>query len=343
MNASAELQPTNNSGLDSRVPGLAVRNLRRTFGESTAVNGVSFEVPRGEVLSILGPNGAGKTTTVRMCSTLLTPTSGRIAVDGVDAVAKPRHARRRLGLVLGGDRGFYARASARDNLLFFADVAAVPSKRRTARVDQVLDEVALTDRQHDPVHQFSRGMLGRLHIARALLAEPALLLLDEPTNGLDPDIAWDIRQLIAHLATRGTSIVLTTHYLAEAEQLANSILLLRRGSSVVHGPVQAITEHAAVAHTTTCSFPGTQTAPSPDELVNALRQHPGCTRVVSTTVHQRHHLQITWPGEPDLELLAHIAQQLRFAAPADTRTRAATLEDAYLAIIEAPTEAGATD
>lgn len=343
MNESARLHQKDSARRGGRVPGLVVRDLRRTFGESTAVDGVSFEVPRGEVFSILGPNGAGKTTTVRMCSTLLTPTSGHIAVDGVDAVARPRHARRRLGLVLGGDRGFYARASARDNVLFFADVAAVSSKRRTARVDQVLEEVALTDRQHDPVHHFSRGMLGRLHIARALLAEPALLLLDEPTNGLDPDIAWDIRQLIADLATRGTSIVLTTHYLAEAEQLANSILLLRRGRSVVHGPVQAITEHAAAAHTTTCSLPGTQHDPSPDELVTSLRQHQACTRVVSTTVHQRHHLQITWPGEPDLELLAHTAQQLRFAAPADTRTRAATLEDAYLAIIEAPAETGATD
>lgn len=194
----------------------------------------------GEIVGLLGPNGAGKTTTVRMCATLLTPTSGRVFVDGIDAVAHPSAARRRTGLVLGGDAGFYSRASARKNLLFFADVAGVRTGDRRKRVADALAAVSLTDRANDPVRDFSRGMKQRLHIARALLGRPSLLLLDEPTTGLDPQIAVEIRALIRSLADDGAGILLTSHHLGEVEQLADRVQVIAQGREIAAGTVAEI-------------------------------------------------------------------------------------------------------
>lgn len=194
------------------APVLHVETLTRYFGDSAAVDGLSLDIDAGQILSILGPNGAGKTTAVRMCATLLEPSSGEIAIDGIDAIKRPREARRRMGLVLGGDAGFYARASGIANLLFFADIAGVRGRDRKSRVDQSLEAVSLADRASDPVHTYSRGMKQRLHIARALLGEPRLLVLDEPTSGLDPQIASDIRSLLSALADDGVGILLTSHY-----------------------------------------------------------------------------------------------------------------------------------
>ncbi|UQF82609.1 ABC transporter ATP-binding protein [Rothia mucilaginosa] len=155
---------------------LDAAQLSRVFGKGentfTAVDRVSLRVSSGEIHALLGPNGAGKTTTVQMCSTLLTPTSGSLTVKGVDAIAHPQRARRHVGLALGGENGFYPRASARDNLLFFADVAGVSGRARRHEVEHALARVELTDAAARPVQEFSRGMKQRLHIARALLGSP---------------------------------------------------------------------------------------------------------------------------------------------------------------------------
>ena len=141
-------------------PIFSARHLVRDLGAKNfrAVDNISFDINAGQILCLLGPNGAGKTTTINMCSTLLVPTSGKIEVAGVDAVAQPRAARQHIGLVLGGDRGFYSRATARDNLLFFADVLGVPRKLLKTRVEDALAAVALTDRADSKVQDFSRGM-----------------------------------------------------------------------------------------------------------------------------------------------------------------------------------------
>ena len=223
---------------------LFAQGLRREFGDDKnrriAVDNVNVKIKPSEIIGLLGPNGAGKTTTVRMCSTLLTPTSGSIIVDGIDAVKHPQQARRRIGLVLGGESGFYNRASARKNLLFFADVAGVRGGARRERVESALEAVALSDRAEDRVRDFSRGMKQRLHIARALLGKPSLLLLDEPTNGLDPQIAAEIRTLIKSLADGGTGILLTSHMLTEVEQLADRIQVIAKGRQIASGSVADI-------------------------------------------------------------------------------------------------------
>lgn len=312
------------------VPALEAHHLRREFGPGrhVAVDDVSLRIDAGEVLCLLGPNGAGKTTTVKMISTLLSPTSGGVVIDGVDAVASPTEARSRLGLVLGGERGFYLRASARDNLLFFADVLGVRRGDRERRVRDALDAVALVDRADDAVDAFSRGMRQRLHIARGLLNAPRLLLLDEPTNGLDPEIARDIRDLVKHLAAQGTGILLTTHYLAEAEQLATSLALIMSGKIVIEGDVSDVVARSGVTTVTTLSV---------DVLTDADHDRIaaiGGLGTVTTDVRDgRTHLRLPWTGEPALDRLTGELVEIHGAVPSDLVTRRATLEESYLALV----------
>jgi len=219
---------------------LLATGLRREFGDRVAVDNVTVKIKPGEIIALLGPNGAGKTTTVRMCATLLTPTAGQIMVAGIDAIAKPNQARRQTGLVLGGEGGFYSRATVRQNLLFFADVAGVKYRDRHSRVGMAMESVSLADRADSRVRDLSRGMKQRLHIARALLGNPSLLLLDEPTTGLDPQVAVEIRALIKQLANAGTGILLTSHHMVEVEQLANRIQIIVQGKEIANGTVTEI-------------------------------------------------------------------------------------------------------
>ena len=212
---------------------LRASHLVRSFGKKdktfVAVEDVSLDVGTGQIHGLLGPNGAGKTTTVRMCATLLAPTSGEVWVDGIDAVRHPERARSRLGLVLGGELGFYPRATARDNLLFFADIQGLDARRRHSAVMDALERVGLAEAASRKASEFSRGMLQRLHLARALLGSPALLLLDEPTTGLDPDVALQVRDLVRELAQRGTGVLLTSHSMPEVEELADIISVIGAG------------------------------------------------------------------------------------------------------------------
>ena len=212
---------------------LRASHLVRSFGKKdktfVAVEDVSLDVGAGQVHGLLGPNGAGKTTTVRMCATLLAPTSGEVWVDGIDAVRHPERARSRLGLVLGGELGFYPRATARDNLLFFADIQGLDARRRHSAVMDALERVGLVEAVSRKTGELSRGMRQRLHLARALLGSPALLLLDEPTTGLDPDVALQVRDLVRELAQRGTGVLLTSHSMPEVEELADIISVIGAG------------------------------------------------------------------------------------------------------------------
>jgi len=257
---------------------LLAESLRREFGDKNdrriAVDNVTVKIKPGEIIGLLGPNGAGKTTTVRMCATLLTPTAGRIVVDGIDAVKYPQKARKRIGLVLGGESGFYNRASARKNLLFFADVAGVKGNVRRNRVEAALHAVTLTDRGDDRVRDYSRGMKQRLHIARALLGNPSLLLLDEPTNGLDPQIAAEIRALIKTLAANGTGILLTSHQLSEVEQLANRIQVIAKGREIANGSVADIVAMSGLQPDTTVTH-RVSLEESYLAIVNALEAEDG--------------------------------------------------------------------
>ena len=308
-------------------PALLAQSLRRVFGDRTAVDGVSVRIEPGQIVSILGPNGAGKTTTVRMCSTLLTPTSGSISVAGVDALAQPRQARRMTGLVLGGDSGFYSRATARKNLLFFADVAGVRGSARRASVEAALESVSLTDRADDKVRDYSRGMKQRLHIARALLGQPQLLLLDEPTNGLDPHVASDIRQLVRTLAESGVGILLTSHYLAEVQQLAHHIQVIVQGKEIAQGTAGDIAAASGLTWVTSLSTEG-----QPESLVDALGGWAGKLDISQQAgVWQ---VRIPWKGQARSDLIEAWLSQQGLGIPVDLVTRPATLEENYLALVD---------
>jgi ABC-2 type transport system ATP-binding protein len=197
-----------------------------------AVDGVDLRVERGEIFGVLGPNGAGKTTTMKMLATLLEPTAGTARVLGLDVVSQAREVRRRMGAVLSDGRSLYWKLTARENLEYFAALYHVPSREADARIARVLAAVKLDDRADDYVERYSTGMRQRLVLARALLPDPELLLLDEPTVGLDPQSARDLRDRVRDLRGQGRTVLLTTHYMEEADQLCDRIAIVDHGRIV---------------------------------------------------------------------------------------------------------------
>ncbi|MCH8298357.1 MAG: ABC transporter ATP-binding protein, partial [Chloroflexi bacterium] len=158
--------------------------IRRRSKEIVALDAVSLQIEEGELFGLLGPNGAGKTTAVKILTTLLIPTGGRVTVLGLDAVKDAAALRSQVGFVLGGERGLYYRLSGRDNLRYFAELYGIEPKKIRSRIEEMLELVGLVDRAEERVAGYSRGMKQRLHIARTLLHEPKVLFLDEPTMGL---------------------------------------------------------------------------------------------------------------------------------------------------------------
>src|SRR5262245_10105868 len=209
--------------------------IRRRSKEIEAVKGVSFEIQQGELFGLLGPNGAGKTTTIKMLITLLIPTSGSARVLGHDVVEDATWVRSRIGYVFGGDRGLYERLSALDNLRYFAELYAVEPRRQRPRIDELLELVGLKGREKERVEGYSRGMRQRLHIARGLLHDPPVVFLDEPTIGVDPVGARELRATIASLTKSGKTVLLTTHYMFEADQLCDRIAVIAKGRIVGEG------------------------------------------------------------------------------------------------------------
>ncbi len=198
----------------------------------TAVNGVDIQIKRGEIFGLLGPNGAGKSTTIRMLCTLLEPTSGTARVNGFDIVKQANDVRRSLGTVLAGERSIYWKLSGRENLEYFAALYHIPSAVAKKRVDELIERMEIKDRANELVEKYSTGMRQRIAIAKALLARPPILLLDEPTLGLDPQAARNLRELIAQLKEEGHTILLTTHYMEEADQLSDRIGIIDTGKVI---------------------------------------------------------------------------------------------------------------
>lgn len=260
---------------------ISVESLKRTFGrgsnEKVAVNSISFDVKKGEIFGILGPNGAGKTTTIRMLSTLLIPTSGKAVVLGVDVSdnKKAKELRKRINMVSGGERGLYYRLTGRQNLKYFADLYGVPKDIRDERIENTLELVKMTDAADKRVEEYSRGMKQRIHIARALINDPEILFLDEPTIGLDPEISLQIRKIVRQLSDSGKTVILTTHYMFEAEELCNRMILLRHGNIVGYGSTDElkgmVSDDTMVRIVTTSDPSGVMDSLSRFECINDKR------------------------------------------------------------------------
>lgn len=311
---------------------LELRDVRRVFrtpaGPVNAVNGISLKVLKGEIVCVLGPNGAGKTTTVKMASTLLEPTSGEVIVAGIDAVRRPREARKHSGLVLGGDRGFYMRASAIENLRFFAELQGVTGSQREKRIGDLLERVGLKDRAKDRVEAFSRGMKQRLHIARALLSDPSLVLLDEPSIGLDPEGARELRKLVLELRDSGRGILLTTHYLHEAEEIADELIVIDGGVIAAQGSGADIARLAGVTAVTTF-----RSASIGQVALEKLRCVEGVAKVLAEQRRGIMFVDVIWASVDAAEdrLLSVLGEGNDVTAIA---TRDATLEEAYIAFLQ---------
>ncbi len=214
---------------------IKVENLIKQFGELTAVNDVSFDVAAGEVFAFLGPNGAGKTTTIKMLTTLLKPTSGRIEIDGLDPSKQANETRKRFGIVFQ-DPSLDSELTAYENMDLHGVLYHVPRKLRHERIEMLLKLFELWDRCNNYVKTYSGGMKRRLEIARGFLHTPKILFLDEPTLGLDPQSRNQLWTHVKNLnQTEGTTVFLTTHYMDEAERVADRIAIIDHGKIIAQG------------------------------------------------------------------------------------------------------------
>lgn len=319
------------------MPILQARDLTRSYRSSTgivrrerkvveAVRGVSLEVERGELFGLLGPNGAGKTTVIKMFITLLLPTSGSATVLGHDVVTEARAVRRRIGYVFGGDRGLYERLSALDNLRYFSELYAVPAREQRRRIAELLELVGLTGREKERVEGFSRGMRQRLHIARGLLHDPEVLFLDEPSIGIDPVGARELRATIATLSSQGKTILLTTHYMFEADELCDRIAVIRDGLVVAEGSPAQLKERVTSGHVVEVETYGLS-----DGVLGRLEALTGVRTVV---VDRRGPTEVVIVQvEPGAEVTQGLLAQLDGTCVGRVSTREPTLEDAYVELV----------
>ncbi len=216
-----------------------VRHLTHRFGDRTVVRDVSFHVRKGEIFGFIGPNGAGKTTTIRVMSTLLEPTSGRVEIDGIDVEVDPEAVRRRIGY-MADHPGVYERISVGEYLDFFAAAYRVPLSERTSTVAAVIELTDLGTLRDRLVAELSKGMKQRIQLARTLLHDPKVLILDEPASDLDPRARIEMRDLLMELRRMGKTIFLSSHILAELADMCTSVGILEKGRLVASGPVDAI-------------------------------------------------------------------------------------------------------
>ena len=216
-----------------------VQELRKTYGDLVAVDGVSFEAKPGEVFGLLGPNGAGKTTTIGCITGLLTPTAGRISVLGHDVVRDGVEARRALGVV-PQELALYDDLSATENLVYWAGAQGLRGAAAKARIQEVLVLSGLADRAKEPVKQFSGGMKRRLNFAAGIVHQPKVLILDEPTVGVDPQSRVRLLELVRDQARAGACVLYTTHYMEEAETLCDRLAIVDHGRIVAQGTLDEL-------------------------------------------------------------------------------------------------------
>lgn len=211
---------------------IVVRDLTKTFNDIVAVNHISFEIEQGEIFGLLGPNGAGKTTTLSMLSTMLKPSSGTAEIQGINIEKDEDGVRKAIGIVFQ-DQSLDEELTARENMDFHGRLYRIPPEIRKQRIDELLHLVELQERKDDIVKTFSGGMRRRLEIARGLLHHPSVLFLDEPTLGLDPQTRNHLWQYIATLSKeKNITIILTTHYMEEADRLCNRVAIIDHGTII---------------------------------------------------------------------------------------------------------------
>jgi ABC-2 type transport system ATP-binding protein len=216
-----------------------VEDLTKQFDDFVAVRDVNLNVAAGQVLALLGPNGAGKTTTVRMLTSILRPTHGRATVAGYDVVTQAKQVRASVG-VLTEHHGLYGRMNAVEYLEFYRQLYGVERNEANRRIDELMNRFGLDSARKKRLGEYSKGMRQKLALVRALLHNPPVLLLDEPTSAMDPESARVVRDAILGLRSQEVTIILCTHNLAEAEELADKVAIIRRGRIIYDGVIDGL-------------------------------------------------------------------------------------------------------
>jgi ABC-2 type transport system ATP-binding protein len=302
--------------------------LRRKKKQVLAVDGVSFSVPQGELFGLLGSNGAGKTTIVKMLTTLLTPTAGSARVLGFDVVRDADRVRPRIGFIFGGERGLYWRLSGYDNLVYFANLYHVAPDVQKRRIPQLLELVGLKGRGDEKVQGYSRGMKQRLHVARALIHDPELLFLDEPTMGLDPVGARELRQVIRDLQAQKKTILLTTHYMFEADALCERIAVINNGKLVALDTPAGLKRYAQDLSVVEFEIFGL-----PPEALDCIKALDGVNMVSVENHEQKQALRVhTGNGASMVAPIVNTLQGLGLHVE-NVVVREPTLEDAYVRLV----------
>ena len=317
------------------APAIALHELTRQFGRGrklfTAVNQLSLEVARGQVFGLLGPNGSGKTTTINMISGLIPPTSGTVAILGMEVEARRtrRQVRRLLGTV-PQETALYNELTAYANMAFHADLYQVPRKEQYDRIARLLDLVSLADRADSRVKTFSGGMKRRLAIARALLHDPEVIILDEPTLGVDVHARAAIWGYVRDLRDRGKTILLTTNQLEEAQELCDELAIIDHGQLVAAGPPANLRR----SYGSTIVFLHVQTVAAPatlDYAIADLRQLGGVTDVTTKPAADASHV-LAVATQEHAEIADIIAVTARWCVIADVAVREASLDEAFLSL-----------
>ena len=300
--------------------------IKRTTKEVVAVEDVSFEIQEGELFGLLGPNGAGKTTTVKMLTTLLIPTSGSASVKGFDVVAQADEVRKRIGFIFGGERGLYWRLSGIDNLRYFASLYSMDYDVTRKRIPYLLEMVGLNGRGEEKVQGYSRGMKQRLHVARTLLHNPDVLFLDEPTLGLDPVGAREFRQVILTLQSEKKTILLTTHYMFEADALCNRIAVINHGHIIALDTPSGLKTHVRDLNVVEVEIFG-----APDSALERVRALPFADSLSIEEHGQKQILLIQ--TSRGAEAVPDVMSALDGLKVGRVIVREPTLEDAYVRLV----------
>jgi len=249
---------------------LEVQNLVKHYGDFQAVKGISFSIKKGEIFSLLGPNGAGKTTTISMLSTLYAPTSGDATIAGHSVTKHPMDVRNAIGVV-PQELALYEDLSARENLIFWGQMYGLSGSALKQRVEEVLGQIGLVDKAKDRVKTFSGGMKRRVNIGVGLLHKPKLLFMDEPTVGIDPQSRRAILDTVKDLNKQGMTVLYTTHYMEEAEELSDRVGIMDHGELIAIGTQKELTRQVGETETLVLHIGENE---DPQALVSAIKSLP---------------------------------------------------------------------
>jgi ABC-2 type transport system ATP-binding protein len=257
---------------------LEVNDISKKFGDLTAVNGLTFTIMEGEIFSLLGPNGAGKTTAISMLSTLYAPTSGDAVIGGHSVVHDPLAVKEIIGVV-PQDLALYEDLTARENLIFWGQMYGLSGKKLRHRVEEVLEQIGLLDRAKDRIKTYSGGMKRRVNIGVGLLHKPRLLFMDEPTVGIDPQSRRSILDTVKDLNHEGMTVLYTTHYMEEAQELSDRVGIIDHGELIALGTQNELTKQVGQSDTIVLHFSDPQDSLAMLDPVKALEHVQEATAI----------------------------------------------------------------